>query len=100
MFASSSAASFRSSFFGAAPRWSAPVVVSLVRWDAAARSISCVCADGRVRVCRVDRLSSVEFGRGLWSALRVACDRGLPVSFAAAGGFSPDRWFCDAVVSA
>jgi hypothetical protein len=59
------------------------------------KEIRAIGADGNVRVCKIDRLPSVEVARGLWKRLRTAMDNGEIISFQAAGGFSPNRWFFD-----
>ena len=71
--------------------------VSAVRpgvWDVVA-----VCEDGSRRVCRVfrDRLSpsALESARGFVRRLRAAVSSGEELVFAAAGGNSERRWFCD-----
>jgi len=61
-------------------------------------SLSVACSDGVSRVCRLDRLPSLEVGRALWRRLQAAGSAGSLVSFSAAGGFSPDRWFFDFAV--
>ena len=81
-------------------RGSAPSVVLSVSWHAPSRSVVVSCSDGCRRVCRVDRLSSVEVGRDLWRALVAARDSGARVSFAAAGNNSHNHWFCMLAVEA
>lgn len=74
-------------------RVSALVTIDAMHFDQATSSIKVFCSDGNLRECRVNRLPSVEHGRVLWRQLQAAGKAKQEVSFKAAGGFSPDKWF-------
>jgi hypothetical protein len=74
-------------------RKSSAVVMQDARFDEATQSINVYCADGKLRTCRLDRLPNLEAGRALWAAIQTAGKAKKPVTFVAAGGFTPDRWF-------
>jgi hypothetical protein len=76
-----------------ADRYSEPVNITAMHFDTSRRAIQVFCSDGKTRVCLIDRLSSVEVGRGLWKQLSEKGNNNEQVTFVAAGGFSPDRWF-------
>lgn len=71
---------------------SAPVRVVGLRWEASSRSVVVDCSDGRSRVCRTSRLPVADV-RAVVGRLRSVRASGAAVCFAAAGGFSADRWF-------
>jgi len=98
------AATFTSSIRKAAPvnfltsrkgadRKSEPTLMLDARYDEETLSINVYCADGKLRTCRLDRLPDLEACRNLWMAIQKAGKAKKPVTFVAAGGFSPDRWF-------
>jgi len=70
-------------------------LIMSIHYNDTTREIRAVGADGNVRVCKVDRLQSIEHGRTLWKILVGAKNEGTPIQFMAAGGFNPDRWFYD-----
>ena len=74
-------------------RVSAAVTIEAMHFDDTAKSIKVFCSDGNLRECRVNRLPSVEHGRVLWRQLQAAGKAKQEISFKAAGGFSPDKWF-------
>ena len=74
-------------------RVSALVTIEAMHFDQATSSIKVFCSDGNLRECRVNRLPSVEHGRVLWRQLQAAGKAKQEISFKAAGGFSPDKWF-------
>jgi hypothetical protein len=76
-----------------ADRKSQPVLMMDARFDETTQSINVYCADGKLRSCRLDRLPSLEAGRALWASIQKAGKAKKPVTFVAAGGFTPDRWF-------
>jgi len=86
---------FRTAVTTAEFLWSDPVKPLALHWDEATRSIRVVCSDANMRVCRIDRMSSINAARNLYKDVTSAIEKGSMVSFAAAGGFSPDKWFCD-----
>jgi hypothetical protein len=97
---SSFVASFSASSVGVVSGWSGWVRVERLSWVASSRSILAHCSDGRVRVCRVDRLGSSSDASQLTALLRQARDGGLWARFIAAGQNSSDRWFCGVELSA
>ena len=78
-----------------ADRLSAGTTVKAMHFDETTRSIKVFCADGYTRECRVDRLSSVEHGRKLWTLMEEATKSGQALRFKSAGGFDPNKWFYD-----
>ncbi len=76
-----------------ADRKSEPTLMMDARFDETTQSINVYCADGKLRTCRLDRLPDLEAGRALWAAIQKAGKAKKPVTFVAAGGFTPDRWF-------
>jgi len=68
-------------------------IVESVSFDKATRTISAVCADGSTRLCRIDRCESIDNARALWSNLTIMKNTDTPVSFHAAGGNDPRKWF-------
>jgi len=74
-------------------RGSAPVKIEAMHFDDSTKSIKVFCSDGNLRECRVNRLPSIEHGRQLWRNLQALGKAGKEVTFTAAGGFSPDKWF-------
>jgi len=75
-------------------RWSAPVSVVAVSVSGV-DSVSVVCSDGRVRVCRPS-FASRALGRSVSVDLvfsRLSARVGSSVRFCAAFGYSPDSWF-------
>jgi hypothetical protein len=76
-----------------ADRSSVRVTIEAMHFDDATKSIKVFCSDGNLRECRVSRLPSVEHGRVLWRKLQEIGQKQQLVSFKAAGGFSPDKWF-------
>ncbi|HRV01118.1 MAG TPA: hypothetical protein P5539_05445 [Mesotoga sp.] len=74
-------------------RVSAKVTIQAMHFDQASKSIKVFCSDGNLRECRVARLPSLEVGRQLWRQLQEIGKAGAELSFVAAGGFSPDKWF-------
>jgi hypothetical protein len=74
---------------------SEPMNIVALHYDQSQRQIRAVGADGNVRVCKIDRLQSINHARTLWAMLQGAKRAGTIISFMAAGGFSPDRWFFD-----
>lgn len=74
-------------------RVSAPVKIEAMHFDQATNSIKVFCSDGNLRECRTARLPDLEVGRQLWRKLQKAGKEKQEVSFVAAGGFSPDKWF-------
>ena len=94
--ASSVAAPRPSSLLASVPRarWSAPVSVVAVSVSGV-DSVSVVCSDGRVRVCRPS-YASRALGRSVSVDLvfsRLSARVGSSVRFCAAFGYSPDTWF-------
>jgi len=85
---------------GGLSQWSAPFLVTGVRWHAASRTILLSGSDGATRSCRVDRLGSSEDASALMRIIRQARSSGMPVSVAAAGNNSTARWFCAVSVQA
>jgi len=86
----------RPSLLSAVPRarWSAPVSVVAVSVSGV-DSVSVVCSDGRVRVCRPS-YASRALGRSVSVDLvfsRLSARVGSSVRFCAAFGYSPDTWF-------
>lgn len=79
----------------AAIRLSEPMQIVAVHYNEASREIRVVGEDANVRVCKIDRLTSINAARELWKALIEAKNSTREVQFKAAGGFSPDRWFFD-----
>ena len=78
-----------------ADRTSAVVNLKAMHYDEATKSIKVFCDDGKMRECRVARLTNEDAGRVLWKTLQQCGKDGIGVKFVAAGGFSPDRWFYD-----
>jgi len=74
-------------------RVSAPVTLEAMHFDDTTKSIKVFCSDGNLRECRVERLPSIEVGRKLWTKLQQIGEAKREVTFIAAGGFSPDKWF-------
>ena len=74
-------------------RVSAPVKIEAMHFDDSTKSIKVFCSDGNLRECRTARLPDLEAGRQLWRKLQKAGKEKQEVSFTAAGGFSPDKWF-------
>jgi hypothetical protein len=74
-------------------RVSSEVTIEAMHFDDATRSIKVFCSDGNLRECRVQRLPSLEHGRTLWKRLQEIGKEKKSISFVAAGGFSPDKWF-------
>ena len=74
-------------------RISSPSKIEAMHYDDKAKSIKVFCSDGKLRECRVERLPSIEHGRVLWRKLQELGAAKAEVTFTAAGGFSPDRWF-------
>ena len=74
-------------------RVSAQVTIEAMHFDDTTKSIKVFCSDGNLRECRVQRLPSIEHGRVLWRKLQEIGKSKQAVSFKAAGGFSPDKWF-------
>jgi len=77
-------------------RMSAPVITNSVEFNTSTRTIMAYCADGNTRMCRIDRCASLALARSLFKCIRTHARLGLPLHYSAAGGNSPDRWFCDA----
>lgn len=77
----------------AATKYSEPVSIVTVHYNDSTREIKAVGSDGNVRVCKIDRLESIEHGRQLWTLLKGVQHSEALVCFASAGGFNPDRWF-------
>jgi hypothetical protein len=84
---------FKVRFAGVADRYSDTVRIAGLSFDHGRRAIVALGSDGKTRLCLVDRLPSLEVGRGLWTQLATAANEGKDVQFIAAGGFSPDTWF-------
>ena len=57
------------------------------------RTIEAHCTDGTRRLCRIDRCESIDNARALWSNLVIMKNTDTPVSFHAAGGNDPRKWF-------
>jgi hypothetical protein len=76
-----------------ADRKSSPVTMLDARYEEATQSIKIFCSDGKLRECRVERLASKEVARELWTTIQKLGKAKAPVTFVAAGGFTPDRWF-------
>ena len=76
-------------------RVSSAVTIEAMHFDDKTKSIKVFCSDGNLRECRVERLPSVEHGRTLWRKLQEVGKAKQEISFVAAGGFSPDKWFYD-----
>ena len=107
MNASSNFASFNISGFGpssplsksfkttrnGADRRSGPVKMAAAHWDEKNRHINVFGEDGHLRVCKVDRLESIEKARMLWKDINEAGRNGVTIRFVAAGGFDPNKWF-------
>jgi len=91
---------FRVRTAGRPDRVSAPVTIKAIHFDEAAREIKAFGSDGKVRRCKVDRLPSLETGRALWKELQLLGKQQIPLTFIAAGGFSPDVWFYDVSAAA
>jgi len=78
-------------------RVSKAVTIEAMHFDDTTKSIKVFCSDGNLRECRVRRLPSIEHGRALWRKLQEIGKSKQAVSFKAAGGFSPDKWFYSVV---
>lgn len=74
-------------------RYSEPMNIVALHYEN--KMIRAVGADGNVRVCKIDRLPSIEYARELWKMLVQVQRTGQVISFMAAGGFSPNKWFYD-----
>ena len=74
-------------------RTSKAVTIEAMHYDEATKSIKVFCSDGNLRECRTARLPDLEVGRQLWRKLQKAGKEKQEVSFVAAGGLSPDKWF-------
>jgi hypothetical protein len=74
-------------------RVSAATTIEAMHFDQATKTIKVFCADGNLRECRIERLTSVADGRDLWKKLQTHGRDKTEVKFVAAGGFSPDKWF-------
>lgn len=81
----------------AAMKYSEPQAIVAIHYNNATREIRVVGDDTNVRVCKIDRLPSIEFARELYSTLKACKESGEIICFQAAGGFSPNKWFCDIV---
>jgi hypothetical protein len=81
-------------------RSSQPSVLTGILFDKESREIHAITSDGVTRRCKIDRLgdgtaAQVEVAfKALWAQLSKAGRAKAPVVFHAAGGFSPDKWFC------
>ena len=78
-----------------ADRLSPAVTIKAMHFEEATRSIKVFCSDGYTRECRVDRLTSVEHGRKLWTLMETATKDATQLRFKSAGGFDPNKWFYD-----
>jgi len=74
-------------------RMSKAVTIEAMHFDDSTKSIKVFCSDGNLRECRTARLPDLEVGRQLWRKLQKVGKEKQEVSFVAAGGFSPDKWF-------
>jgi len=72
-------------------RTSAAVTIESIYFDKKMNAIIVQCSDKRTRVCKIDRMESIEAARALWVQLKDSL--GWSAKFTAAGGFSPDNWF-------
>lgn len=81
----------------AAMKYSEPQKIVAIHYNNTTREIRVVGEDTNVRVCKIDRLPSIEFARELYATLKVCKESGEIICFQAAGGFSPNKWFCDIV---
>lgn len=79
----------------AAVKHSEPCTIVACHFNEATREIRAVGDDTNVRICKIDRLQSIEHARTLWKILQGATNEGTLITFMAAGGFNPDRWFFD-----
>jgi hypothetical protein len=81
----------------ASMKYSEPVRILAVHYNKDTREIRAVGDDTNVRVCKIDRLDSIDVARELYATVKAIRDAGTIISFQTAGGFSPDRWFMDVV---
>jgi len=72
----------------AATKYSAPVTIVTCHYNETTREIKAVGSDGNVRVCKIDRLESIEHARQLWTLLKGVHMAGMEIMFASAGGFT------------
>jgi len=93
--ASTKAVPFSTSTPNADIKKSEATTIVSIHYNATTREIRAVGDDGNVRICKVDRLPSIEHGRTLWKILVGAKNEGTIIQFMAAGGFNPNRWFYD-----
>jgi len=82
----------------AATKYSEPMKIVAVHYAEAQKEIRCVGEDGNVRVCKIMKMDadpevSIIKARQLWTLVKGVHASEAVVSFAAAGGFNPDRWF-------
>ena len=75
-------------------RNSGPVKIAGFVFNKDNRSIEVSCSDGNTRLCRIDRCESLEYARGLWTAIKLCSELDKTLVFQAAGGNNPNRWFC------
>lgn len=78
-------------------KYSEPQQIVAVQYNDTTREIRVVGSDTNVRVCKIDRLPSIEFARELFVTLKAVKNAQTDVCFQAAGNFSPNKWFCDIV---
>lgn len=78
-------------------KYSEPQQIVAVQYNETTREIRVVGSDTNVRVCKIDRLPSIEFARELFTTLKTVKNAQTDICFQAAGNFSPDKWFCDIV---
>lgn len=78
-------------------KYSEPQKIVAIHYSDTTREIRVVGEDTNVRVCKIDRLPSIEFARELYSTLKTVKNAQVDICFMAAGNFSPDKWFCDIV---
>lgn len=64
-----------------------------MHFDEETRSIKVLCQDGKLRECKVDRLTDINAGRQMFMDLKTYIEKGQMVKFVAAGGFDPNKWF-------
>jgi len=81
----------------AAMKYSEPQCIVAIHYNDKTREIRVVGEDTNVRVCKIDRLPSIEFARELYATLKACKESGKIICFQAAGGFSPNKWFCGIV---
>lgn len=80
----------------AAMKYSEPQKIVGLFFNSQTAELKAVGEDGNVRVCKTNLMEAEAVGE-LMKKLKAVRDEGGVICFEAAGGFSPDKWFCDIV---